>query len=157
MSHAEAWFSVIQYVPDLDRGEGVNVGVALFCPGDGRVRVALADSNHTVHARFPGRDLDDEFISYAKGSLKRRLERLSVTSLAAFREVIDREANELVLTAARSTRFESEQVTLTALRRALVDPRPEDRDAAERATLLREQPEPARRGPWLLSLRREAA
>lgn len=157
MSHAEAWFSIIQYVPDLDRGEGVNVGVALFCPDEGRVRVALADSNHTVRARFPGRDLDDEFITYAKHSLKLRLERLPVSSPAAFRELVDREANELVLTPARATRFESEQVTLTALRRAMVDPRPEELDAAERATLLQEPFEPARRGPWLLSLRREAA
>src|SRR4051812_38482184 len=35
------FYSVIQYCPDLARMEGVNIGLALFCPGqDGRQPVS---------------------------------------------------------------------------------------------------------------------
>lgn len=157
MSHTEAWFSIIQYVPDLDRAEGVNVGVALFSLGARRVRVALSDSNHAVRMRFAGHVFDDDFLTYAKQSLKLRLERLTFPSLVAFQDVIDREANELVLSPPRATTCDSEYATLVALRRALVDPRPEELDAAERVTLLQTRPIPFTAGHWLLSLQREAA
>jgi hypothetical protein len=121
-SRSEAWFSVVQYVPDLDRGEGVNVGVALFCPDSGRVRVALSETNDAVRTRFAGHDFDDEGLSYAKQSLKRRLERATVVTLAAAQEVVDREANELVLSPLRATRCAEEEETLEGLRRALVEP-----------------------------------
>ena len=38
-------YSIIQFVPAIARGEGVNVGVVVLCPGMGRVAARMSDSN----------------------------------------------------------------------------------------------------------------
>ena len=32
MSTARGYYSILRYIPDLERGEGANIGVVLFCP-----------------------------------------------------------------------------------------------------------------------------
>jgi hypothetical protein len=119
MATAEAFFSLIQYVPDLDRAEGVNVGVVLLSPS-GRAHVQLAETNELVRRHFPGHVFDDARLTYAKSSLERRL----VSRVFESRDELERFGaalgNNLVLLPPRSTLLGSIPEELDSLTRALV-------------------------------------
>ncbi len=120
MSATEGFYSIIQYVPDLDRSEGVNVGVALLSPTTGRAHVRLAETNEMVRRRFPGYAFDDARLGYAKSSLKSRLESRTFETLKDFERFAAALGNNLTLLPLRSTLVRSVPEELDALMTALV-------------------------------------
>lgn len=50
----EGYYGLIQYMPRPETLEGVNIGVYLFCPRLGFVRVKLAPNHNSIRRRFPG-------------------------------------------------------------------------------------------------------
>lgn len=121
MAPSEGLFSIIQYVPDLDRQEGVNVGVVLFGLDSGRAIVAFAPAHDAIRRRFRGPALDDARLESAQRSLQRRLEAREYRNRAAIEDFIAREANHLVLLPPRSTLIDNPAVDVLSLRAALVD------------------------------------
>jgi hypothetical protein len=73
MARTKGFFSVLQFCPDLDRGECANVGVVLIVPELGFLDVRLSDDNEGPKQRF-GRDAyDDGRLVVAKRALEGRI------------------------------------------------------------------------------------
>lgn len=93
------FYSVVQFVPDIERGEAVNVGVIVGAPGVG-MRVRMAERNEYVKRRFGAEAYDDTRLGFAKSALAERLKDVEPTAdaVAAFRA---QEAGQLQLTPPR--------------------------------------------------------
>lgn len=73
MAATKGFFSIIQFCPDLDRGESANVGIALVVPGLDFLGVRFSDDNEGPKQRF-GRDaFDDARLALTKRALENRL------------------------------------------------------------------------------------
>jgi hypothetical protein len=55
---AKGYYSILQYVPDLERVEGANIGVILFCPEKRFLEVKMAGGNDRVRSFFGSNNLD---------------------------------------------------------------------------------------------------
>lgn len=42
----KGYYSILQYVPDPERAEGVNIGLMLFCPEKGFLRIQTSGRDH---------------------------------------------------------------------------------------------------------------
>lgn len=93
------FYSVVQFVPDIERGEAVNVGVIVGASGLG-MRVRMAERNEYVKHRFGAYAYDDTRLGFAKSALAERLKDVApdVEALATFRA---QESGQLQLTAPR--------------------------------------------------------
>src|SRR5436309_3227189 len=102
----KGYYSILQFVPDPDRGEGANIGVMLFCPEIGFLRAATVESNDRVR-RFFGPDLEDEMdldrVNTLKAAFEEGVETVegSLHNLEDFENFITARANQLLLTPAR--------------------------------------------------------
>jgi len=120
----KGYYSVVQYCPDLSRGEAANVGVLLFCPNSGFLK-SLTSTNNRRLRRFFGEDHHDwKRISSVKESLNDRLhaERAQITTLAELQQFIATRANALQITAPRSIKVTDPERELLDLYEALVEP-----------------------------------
>jgi hypothetical protein len=93
------FYSVVQFVPDIERGEAVNVGVIVGAPELG-MRVRMAERNEYVKQWFGAEAYDDTRLGFAKSGLAERLKDVepSADALATFRA---QEAGQLQLTLPR--------------------------------------------------------
>lgn len=93
------FYSVIQFCPDVARGEVVNIGLIVGSPALG-MRVRMADRNEYVKRMFGADAYDDTRLSLAKAGLVERLKEVEPTAeaLAAF---IAQESGQLQLTPPR--------------------------------------------------------
>jgi len=95
----EGLYGAIQYCPDLDRAEGVNVGVYLVCITTGQSLLRMSDSGDRLHLqrRLGSKNIDEKRIELAKTAITNRF----ITSQIRSREDIEhfaaREANHLVV------------------------------------------------------------
>lgn len=98
MNHP-AFYSVVRFCADIERGEAVNVGVIIGAPGIG-MRVRMAQRNEYVKRRFGAEAFDDTRLTLAKNGLAHRLEEVHPTAeaLAAFGAA---EAGKLQITSPR--------------------------------------------------------
>ena len=55
-SPAKGYYSILQFVPDLERSEGANIGVVLFCPEKHFLKVQTATGNDRVRRFFGPED-----------------------------------------------------------------------------------------------------
>lgn len=133
MTTSESFFSLIQFFPDLDRSEGVNVGVLLYAPKSGRVYARFSTSNDLVRRRFPGRALDDARLNYAKVALRERLEAKPFETREDLEHFADSLGNNLAILPLRPTLVTSIQEELDELMQTLVhEPvTPSERQTAE--------------------------
>lgn len=69
----EGFFSVVQYCPDLDRGERANVGIVLVVPELGFASVRFSEDNEGPKRRFGADAFDDTRLSLAKRGLEGRI------------------------------------------------------------------------------------
>ncbi|HEY4243649.1 MAG TPA: DUF3037 domain-containing protein [Kofleriaceae bacterium] len=89
------FYSIVQFCPDAERRETVNVGVVVGAPALG-LRVRMAERNEHVKNVFGGTSYDETRLSLAKTGLARRLAAVDATreALTAF---TSKEAGKLVL------------------------------------------------------------
>lgn len=115
-----ALYSVIQFWPDLARAEGINIGIALVCPGVG-TRTVMSANNVAIKKAFGAR-FDGKRLDAVKRSLKVRLDALP-QSFESFETFINSQANNLVLLPPRWTMTEDPDATATSLFAELVGER----------------------------------
>ncbi len=122
MARTKGFFSVVQFCPDLDRGECANVGVVLVVPSLGFRKVLLSEDNEGPKQRF-GRDAyDDARLAVAKRALAGRIEQEgrewgTPEELTKFGK---KEGNHLLLSAPRVILVEDAEVELSELFQRLV-------------------------------------
>lgn len=73
MGPMRGFFSVVQFCPDLDRGECANVGVVLVVPQVGFLNVRLSEDNEGPKQRFGKDAYDDARLTVAKKGIEGRL------------------------------------------------------------------------------------
>src|SRR5260221_9191136 len=73
MVPTKGFFSVIQFCPDLDRGECANVGVVLAVPKLGYLDVRLSVDNEAPKQRFGKEAFDDVRLTLAKKAISGRI------------------------------------------------------------------------------------
>jgi len=116
----KGYYSIVQYCPDPSRLETVNLGVALFCPESGFLKVRFGRRKTRVDQLFGKQDW--EFVEKQKAAIESRLLRAdeSFPDLEAFETYISRRANSLKLTAPRSVKVENPELELVNLEKRLV-------------------------------------
>jgi len=122
MPATKGFFSVIQFCPDLDRGECANVGVVLAVPTQAFLGIQFSSDNEGPKQRF-GRDVyDDGRLSLAKKALEGRIRQEGTE----WREPEDllrfgrKEGNHLLLSAPRTILVEDAAAELDELFQRLV-------------------------------------
>ncbi|MCI0665486.1 MAG: DUF3037 domain-containing protein [Acidobacteria bacterium] len=101
---AKYYYSILQYVPNLERAEGVNVGVVLICPEEGFLKAKTSDDNDRVLRFFGDRlDLDLQRLTALKRAFEERIkmEAGMIKTLEDFEQFIATRANHLRLTKPR--------------------------------------------------------
>lgn len=109
MTVVVGWCSLIQYMPNLARREGANVGIVLFVPDPHSIGVRISHDNECPRQRFGDDAIDDSFLNLAKASIKSRL-------IAEGKEWRSRDDLRHV------TRLEANSMQMTPVFSALVDP-----------------------------------
>jgi hypothetical protein len=136
MNPVQGYYAVVQYCPDPSRLEAANVGVVLFCPSIGFLKVRLARDNERIR-RFFG-PIDDQLVVAAKDALVNRLR----VDAKSFGTVDDLEAyaarrdNEVRLTPLRAVKVADAETELEALFRRLVGERSSRRRAGSARAVL---------------------
>lgn len=131
------FYSVVQFVPDIERGEAVNVGVIVGSPGLG-MRVRMAERNEYVKQWFGTEAYDETRLGFAKSGLAERLKDVepSAEALAMFRS---QEAGQLQLTPPRPMVVKNLDDDMISLFLRLVS---DSRDPASRAANAKAGPSP---------------
>ncbi len=73
MTATRGFFSVVQFCPNLDRGEYVNVGVVLAVPDRRLLEIRMAEDNEGPKQRFGAEAFDDGRLALAKAGIAGRL------------------------------------------------------------------------------------
>lgn len=129
MAATRGFFSVVQFCPDLDRGECANVGVVLVVPQLGFLDVRLSEDNEGPKQRF-GRDAyDDARLAVAKRALEGRLreEGTAWTGPEDLQTFARREGNHLLLATPKVILVEDAEAELDELYQRLVHVDPQRR------------------------------
>lgn len=109
MEPRPGFYSLIQYVPDPERAEGVNVGVVLVCPEDQKLHVLVLNDTKTLHDRCLLKNVDgDRFVSEMNGLATRiREESAHLRSVEDLVEFSKQEANRISILKPRRLRVTS--------------------------------------------------
>jgi hypothetical protein len=96
------YYSILQFVPDLERSEGANIGVVLFCPERHFLKAQTATGNDRVWRFFgPGHDVDLDLdrVNAFKATFEERVaaEASRIHTPDEFQQFIDTRANQLLL------------------------------------------------------------
>jgi hypothetical protein len=126
-----AYYSIIQYIPDIERSEAANIGVVLFSPDGGGLYAKLDESNERV-LRFFGADkdidLDVRRLTAIKIAFQERIafEGSRIATVEGFRQFIGSRGNNMLLTEARSIKVVDREEELEYLfkRLVLIETRP---------------------------------
>lgn len=113
----KGFFSIVQFCPDLDRGECANVGIVLVVPETKFLDVRFAHDNEAPKQRFGKDAFDDARLAVAKHALEGRLRHegkgwAGPDDLVKFSR---KEGNNLLLTAPRVILVENAQAELEEL------------------------------------------
>ena len=127
MTPTRGFFSVIQFCPDLERGECANVGVVLAVPSLGYLGVRIAEDNEAPKRRFGKEAFDDARLTLAKKALEGRIraEGSAWTSAEDLIQFGKKEGNKMLLSLPRTILVENCEAELEELymRLAHVDAR----------------------------------
>jgi DUF3037 family protein len=141
MSSAKGYYSILRYIPDLERGEGANIGVVLFCPALKFLKARTARVNDRVRRFFRSGELDLRRINAFKEMFEERvsIEASRIESIEDFRTFIDTRANQLRLSEPRPVKVSEPETTLSELFEELVGGRLRGTRAVEARRQLRSQ------------------
>jgi len=119
----KGYYSILQFVPDLERAEGANIGVLLFCPETNFLKIKTANGNDRARRLF-GHDeqLDLIRLNAFKESFEERvfLERKRIITIDDFKHFIDTRANQLLLTQPHPVKVYDAETELQRLFQTLV-------------------------------------
>lgn len=117
MTPTKGFFSVIQFCPDLDRGECANVGVVLAVPKRGYLGVRVTDDNDGPKQRFGKETFDDARLSLAKRAIEGRIraEGSTWTTAEDLVQFGKKEGNNLLLSVPRTILVENCEAELQEL------------------------------------------
>jgi hypothetical protein len=141
MSTARGYYSILRYIPDLERGEGANIGVVLFCPALKFLGARTARGNDRVRRFFRSSELDLRRINTFKEMFEERvsIEAERIETIEDFRIFIDTRANQLRLSDPRPIKVLEPEKTLSELFEELVGGRLRGERAVEARKQLRLQ------------------
>ena len=97
MVRREGYYGIIQYCPNIDRSEGANVGVYLFCRSMNVAMVRMSEGNDRVRKYFGTAAFDVRRLTADKQALRRRLEALGAVGLDEIAAFISKEAGGLLV------------------------------------------------------------
>lgn len=122
---AKGYYSILQYVPDLERAEGANIGVVLFCPDKGFLRTQTSTGNDRVRRFFGPEEnieLDLDRLNAYKAVFEERVlaEADRIETIEAFRHFVNTRANQLLLTEPRPIKVFDPEADLARLFDTLV-------------------------------------
>jgi Protein of unknown function (DUF3037) len=122
MTATKGFFSLIQFCPNLERGESVNVGVVLVVPSLSFFEVRLSSDNEGPKQRLGSQAYDDARLTHAKQAVRNRLvhAQADLTSPEALALFASREGNAMVLTPPRVVFTQDPRVDLTDMFQRLV-------------------------------------
>jgi hypothetical protein len=132
---AKGYYSILQFVPDLEKSEGVNIGIVLFCPDKRYLKAQTSTGNDRVR-RFFGPEIDLELdldrINAFKAAFEERLafEASRVTTREDFLQFVNTRANQLLLTSPRPIKVFEPDSDLARLFESLVGGRRRSRTSA---------------------------
>lgn len=96
-------YSLLQFHPDVDRAEGVNVGLAVFDIPGNEVAVVLTATNARVHKLFDDEyRINDALLEKEKHALRANLQALSPVTPEVIRACVRGQASSLVVTEPRA-------------------------------------------------------
>lgn len=141
MSTARGYYSILRYIPDLERGEGANIGIVLFCPALKFLKARTAAGNDRVRRFFRSSELDLKRINAFKEMFAERvsIETERIETIDDFRTFIDTRANQLRLSEPRPIKVVDPEKTLSELFEELVGGRLRGERAVEARKQLRLQ------------------
>ncbi|SRR6266404_6611276 len=135
----KGYYSIVQFVPDLERAEAINVGIVLLCPELGFLKSRTARGNDRARRLFGNnRQIDLEQLNAFKIAFDERiaLEGGRIRSVEDFAQFIDTRANLLLLTPPRSIKVVDPELELVRLFKSLVGGQ---RSTANRATAIKRE------------------
>lgn len=118
--YSKGYYSILQYVPDVERAEGVNIGVVLICPERNFRKVKTTKDNARV-VRFFGTSagFDGQRLTIFKQALEERI--AAIQTLEELQRFVETRANHLRLIAPRSIKVAEPEAELDQLFAALVE------------------------------------
>jgi hypothetical protein len=119
----KGYYSLLQFVPDLERAESVNVGVVLFCPARGFLQAKTTHDSKRLRRLFGRRaEVDSARLKAMKEGFVERvaLESKRIATPEDFRLFVDTRANQLLLTPPRPVKVFAPERELQALYETLV-------------------------------------
>lgn len=135
----KGYYSILQYVPDPERAEGVNIGLMLFCPEKEFLVIQTTESHDRVR-KLLGKQRSSAAILSRLDSFKTafvervELETGRIQTLEDFRGFVNTRANQLRLTDPRPLKVADPEAELSNLFRLLVDDKATERMPTQRAT-----------------------
>jgi DUF3037 family protein len=122
---AKGYYSILQYVPDLERAEGANIGVVLFCPDKGFLKAQTATGNDRARRFFGPEEsieLDLDRLNAFKAAFEERVlaEAARIKTPEEFRHFVHTRANQLLLTEPRPIKVFDPEADLARLFDTLV-------------------------------------
>jgi hypothetical protein len=141
VSTARGYYSILRYIPDLERGEGANIGVVLFCPELRFLKARTSRGNDRVRRFFRSSELDLQRINAFKETFEERvsIEAERIETIEDFQTFIDTRANQLRLSEPRAVKVLDAENTLGELFEELVGGRLRGERAVEARKQLRWQ------------------
>jgi hypothetical protein len=121
----QGFYSLVQFCPDRERAEGVNVGVIVFSAAGCLVRAKFSETNADVARRLWPLSINGRVLADAKISLQRRLERTPLKDLNELETFLAREAGVLSFVPFRSMQVSNPEADVVNLYERLVKPSPQ--------------------------------
>jgi Protein of unknown function (DUF3037) len=122
----KGYYSILQYVPNPERAEGVNIGLMLFCPEKNFLKIHTAERNDRAR-RLLGKRRDSSAnlsrLDAFKTAFEERveLEADRIETLEDFRAFVNTRANQLRLTDPRPVKVADPEAELSNLFALLVE------------------------------------
>jgi hypothetical protein len=103
MSKQRGYYSLIQFLPDASRLEGVNVGVVVYSCADNRLRVRMSRNNQRIRKFFGNQNWN--LVNRAKAAIVGQLQSQLFLSVEDLESNISKRANAIQLTRPRPVRI----------------------------------------------------
>lgn len=118
--YSKGYYSILQYVPDVERAESVNIGVVLICPARNFRKVKTTKDNARI-VRFFGTSagFDGQRLTILKQALEERI--AAIPTLEELQRFVETRANHLRLIAPRPIKVAEPEAELDRLFAALVE------------------------------------
>lgn len=120
---AKGYYSILQYIHNLERSEGVNVGVLLFCHDKNFLELQTTATLKRLKTFFGGDNIDSKRLKIALDAFSERIEELVRQNLHidTLTHFINTRANNLRLTSLRSIKVFNPKQDLLNLFEELVN------------------------------------